>query len=210
MPASALLETRDLSCVRNDRLLFEHLDLSLDPGQMLVVEGPNGCGKTSLLRILTGLRLADSGEVLWRGDPIDRLAGDYYEQVAYVGHHDGVKQELTCLENLRLARAMGIPSTPSLDDVLDQVNLYAAGETEAGSLSAGQKRRLALARLLATDSLVWILDEPFTSLDKDSMSMFASLFEQHLQRQGLIVMTSHHEISLPAQSVQHLRLGVQQ
>jgi heme exporter protein A len=207
MSSSALLETRDLSCIRNDRLLFEHLDFSLEPGQMLVVEGPNGCGKTSLLRILTGLRLADDGEVLWRGDPIDRLAGDYYEQVAYVGHHDGVKQELTCLENLRLARAMGIPSTSALDDVLEQVNLYAYGETEVGSLSAGQKRRLALARLLATDSMLWILDEPFTSLDKASMSMFASLFEQHLQGQGLIVMTSHHQISLPAQSVQQLQLG---
>lgn len=209
MSSSASLETRDLSCNRNDRLLFEHLDFVLEPGQMLVVEGPNGCGKTSLLRILTGLRMADSGEILWRGDPIDRLAGDYYEKVSYVGHHDGVKHELSCLENLRLARAMGMPSTADLDDILEQVNLYAYGETEVGSLSAGQKRRLALARLLATDSMLWILDEPFTSLDKASMAMFASLFEYHLQRQGLIVMTSHHDISIPTQSVQRLQLGTQ-
>ncbi len=209
MSLSALLETRDLCCIRNDRLLFEHLDFSLEPGQMLVVEGPNGSGKTSLLRILTGLRLADGGEILWRGDPIDRLAGDYYEQVAYVGHHDGVKNELSCLENLRLARAMGVPSRQELDEVLEQVNLYAYGETEVGSLSAGQKRRLALARLLATDSGLWILDEPFTSLDGTSMSMFASLFEQHLEQQGLIVMTSHHNISLPGQNVQYLQLGMQ-
>ena len=101
MSSSVLLQTRDLSCMRNDRLLFEHLDIGLEAGQMLVVEGPNGCGKTSLLRILTGLRLADGGEVLWRGEPIDRLAGDYFEQVNYVGHHDGVKHELSCLENLR-------------------------------------------------------------------------------------------------------------
>ena len=112
---------------------------------MLVVEGPNGCGKTSLLRILTGLRLADAGEVLWRGQPVDRLAGDYYEQVNYVGHHDGVKHDLSCLENLRLARAMGVSTVAELDDVLEQVNLYAYGDTEVGSLSAGQKRRLALA-----------------------------------------------------------------
>jgi heme exporter protein A len=193
--------------MRNDRLLFEHLDIGLEAGQMLVVEGPNGCGKTSLLRILTGLRLADGGEVLWRGEPIDRLAGDYFEQVNYVGHHDGVKHELSCLENLRLARAMGVPSQQGLDDVLDQVNLYAYGETEVGSLSAGQKRRLALARLLATDALLWILDEPFTSLDKASMALFSGLFEQHLQRQGVIVMTSHHDISLPAQSLQRLKMG---
>ena len=209
MSQSALLETRDLGCIRNDRLLFEHLEFALEPGQMLVVEGPNGCGKTSLLRILTGLRLADGGEILWRGEPIDRLAGDYYEQVTYVGHHDGVKHELSCLENLRLARAMGVPSPHDLDHVLEQVNLFAYGETEVGSLSAGQKRRLALARLLATDSMLWILDEPFTSLDKSSMLRFASLFEQHLEHDGLIVMTSHHDISLPTQSVQRLQLGSQ-
>ncbi len=193
--------------MRNDRLLFEHLDIRLDAGQMLVVEGPNGCGKTSLLRILTGLRLADGGEVLWRDQPIDRLAGDYFEQVSYVGHHDGVKHELSCVENLRLARAMGVPSKVDLDEVLEQVNLYTYGETEAGSLSAGQKRRLALARLLATEALLWILDEPFTSLDKASMALFSELFEQHLERQGVIVMTSHHDISLPTQALQRLRLG---
>lgn len=207
MSTSALLEARDLGCIRNDRQLFTHLEFSLEAGEMLVVEGPNGCGKTSLLRILTGLRLADSGEILWRGEPIDRLAGDYYEQVNYVGHHDGIKHELSCLENLRLARAMGMPSRRDLDDVLEQVNLYAYGESEVGSLSAGQKRRLALARLLATDSLLWILDEPFTSLDKASMDMFAELFEQQLQRDGVIVITSHHDISLPTLEVQRLDLG---
>jgi heme exporter protein A len=177
---------------------------------MLVVEGPNGCGKTSLLRILTGLRLADGGEVLWRGEAIDRLAGDYYEQVAYVGHHDGVKLELSCLENLRLARAMGIPSSEDLDDVLERVNLYAYGESEVGSLSAGQKRRLALARLLATESLLWILDEPFTSLDRTSIELFAGLFERHLLADGVIVVTSHHEMDLPTRAVRHLDLGARQ
>ncbi len=206
MSTSALLQTRNLGCIRNDRELFVNLDIALSPGQMLVVEGPNGCGKTSLLRILTGLRLADHGEILWRGEPIDRLAGDYYEQVSYVGHHDGVKAELSCLENLRLARAMGIPSDRDLDDVLDQVQLFRYGDSEAGSLSAGQKRRLALARLLATESMLWVLDEPFTSLDRDSMALFSGLFEQQLRRDGIIVMTSHHEIVLPA--VQLIRLGL--
>ena len=208
MSSTVLLQTRDLSCMRNDRLLFEHLDIGLEAGQMLVVEGPNGCGKTTLLRILTGLRLADGGEVLWRGAPIDRLAGDYFEQVNYVGHHDGVKHELSCLENLRLARAMGVPSQLDLDDVLERVNLYAYGETEAGSLSAGQKRRLALARLIATDAMLWILDEPFTSLDKASMALFSGMFEQHLQQHGVIVMTSHHDISLPTQALQRLQMGM--
>ena len=206
MSTSALLQIRELSCIRNDRLLFEHLNFSLEPGQMLLVEGPNGSGKTSLLRILTGLRMADSGEVLWRGKVIDRLAGDYYEQVNYVGHHDGIKLELSCLENLRLARAMGIPTDCELDTVLEQVNLYAEGDTEASSLSAGQRRRLALARILATDSTLWILDEPFTSLDRTSMTLFSDIFERHLQANGIVVMTSHHEIELPGKVVS-LRLG---
>ena len=94
-----------------------------------------------------------------------------------------------------------------LDDVLEQVNLYAYGDTDVGHLSAGQKRRLAMARLLATDSMLWILDEPFTSLDKASMAMFAEMFERHLQREGIIVMTSHHDISLPNQAVKRLNLG---
>ncbi len=209
MSTSALLETRNLSCIRNDRHLFENLTISLEPGRILVVEGPNGCGKTSLLRILTGLRLADGGEVLWRGEPIGQQAADYYEQVNYVGHHDGVKNELSCIENLRLARAMGIPSNVGLDEILEQVNLYAYGDSDVASLSAGQKRRLALSRLLATESLLWILDEPFTSLDKDSMKLFGGLFEQHLQRGGIIVMTSHHDISLPQQALTRLKLGQQ-
>lgn len=206
MTKPVLLETRDLSCTRNDRLLFDELNIRLEAGQMLLVEGPNGSGKTSLLRILTGLRLADRGQVLWRGQPIEFLAGDYYEQVNYVGHHDGIKHELTCIENLRLARAMGIPSERDIDDVLEQVNLYAEGEFEVASLSAGQRRRLALARLLATESVLWILDEPFTSLDRDSMAMFSRFFAQHLQAEGAVVMTSHHEISLPG-GVVPLRLG---
>ncbi len=173
---------------------------------MLLVEGPNGSGKTSLLRILTGFRLRDEGEVLWSGQPIDKLGGDYYEQVSYVGHHDGNKLELSCLENLRLAQAMGVPANIDLDDVLERVNLYAYGETEVGSMSAGQRRRLALARLIATESKLWILDEPFTSLDRASISLFEELFIKQLDAGGIVVMTSHHAVSLPDERLSRLQL----
>lgn len=201
------LEIDNLACIRDDRVLFEHLNLSLESGQMLLVEGPNGSGKTSLLRIITGLKLADEGNVLWQGKSIQQLTADYYEQVNYVGHHDGVKRDLTCLENMRLVQAMGRAAELDLDDALDKVHLYRYGDTQVRNLSAGQKRRLALARLLVTDSELWILDEPFTSLDQASMELFKSLFEQHLQNRGLIVMTSHHAIEMSEEQVQRLELS---
>lgn len=207
MSHTAVLEINDLACIRDDRVLFEHLNLSLDGGQMLLVEGRNGSGKTSLLRILTGLKLADAGDILWQGESITTLTADYYEQVNYVGHHDGVKRELTCLENLRLVQAMGKPADISLDEALEQVNLYRYGDTPVSNLSAGQKRRLALARLLVAESKLWILDEPFTSLDKKSMASFENMFEKHLLQQGMIVMTSHHDIEMSDSNVQRLDLS---
>lgn len=173
---------------------------------MLLVEGANGSGKTSLLRILTGFRLPDDGDVLWAGQPIGKLGGDYFEQVNYVGHHDGNKLELSCLENLRLARAMGVPADIDPDEVLDRVNLYAYGETEVGNLSAGQRRRLALARLIATQAKLWILDEPFTSLDRSSIGLFEGLFVEQLDAGGMVVMTSHHAVSLADERVGRLLL----
>lgn len=203
----ALLETRDLSCVKDDRVLFEGLNLSLSEGQILLVEGKNGSGKTSLLRILTGLSLPEEGDVLWQGDPISAVGPEYYEQVNYVGHHDGIKRDLTCLENLRLVQAMGKPRPIDLDDALEKVNLYRFGENFVSTLSAGQKRRLAMARLVVTEAKLWIMDEPFTSLDKASMAMFQTMFEQHLDTGGVIVMTSHHDIEMPDSDVLRLNLS---
>jgi heme exporter protein A len=175
---------------------------------MLLVEGHNGSGKTSLLRILTGLKMADEGEIYWHETAISESDSNYYERVIYVGHHDGVKRELTCLENLRLVQAMGNPSAIDLDDALEQVNLYRYGDTPVSNLSAGQRRRLALARLVVTEADLWILDEPYTSLDKVSMVLFQTMFEMHLKQGGIIVMTSHHDIDMPAVDVQRLDLSL--
>ncbi len=204
---TVLLETRELTCVKDDRVLFDGLNIALNAGQILLVEGQNGSGKTSLLRILTGLNLPESGEVLWQGAPISEVGSDYYEQVNYIGHHDGIKRDLTCLENLRLVQAMGKPLPISLDDALERVNLLRFGDNFVATLSAGQKRRLALARLVVTEAKLWIMDEPFTSLDKASMAMFQRMFEQHLEAGGVIVMTSHHDIDMPDSDVQRLNLS---
>ena len=150
--------------------------------------------------------MAEQGEIYWHGNAISDQSSDYYEKITYVGHHDGVKKELTCLENLRLVQAMGNPSAIDLDDALEQVNLFEYGDTPVGNMSAGQRRRLALARLIVTRADLWILDEPYTSLDKFSMALFQSMFESHLKDKGMIVMTSHHEIDMP--SVDLIRLNL--
>lgn len=174
---------------------------------MLVVEGKNGCGKTSLLRLLTGLSLPESGEIRWNDESIRSLGSDYYQCLNYIGHHDGLKRDLSCIENLRIAQALRSSTGMNLEKALQRVRLRGFEDNPVGTLSAGQKRRLALARLLVTDAPLWILDEPFTSLDKASMALFADIFTEHLQGQGMIVMTSHHDIVLPHVQQRFLNLS---
>ncbi len=204
---SPILNVQGLSCERNDRLLFQHLDFELRPHQVLLVEGRNGSGKTSLLKILCGIRLADDGEVSWCGESIQRLGGEYTHQLAYVGHTDGIKLELSVAENLNMARAMGRPANVSIDTVLEQLKLSAHHDDMCRMLSAGQRRRVALGRLLITQAPLWILDEPFTSLDTQGVAFCEALIEQHITSGGMVVMTSHHAVNLDNQYVQRINLS---
>jgi heme exporter protein A len=172
-----------------------------------VLEGRNGSGKTSLLRILCGIRLPDAGTVTWGGTDINRLGADYHEHTAYVGHRDGVKLDLTPRENLAVARGLGKPSNISLDAALEKVDLYGFEDVLTRNLSAGQQRRLALARLLVTDTVLWILDEPFTSLDVHGIKVIEELLEQHTATGGMLAVTSHHAVNLNATPVQHINLS---
>ena len=201
------LQVSGLRCIRDDRDLFADLSFDLDAGQLLLVEGRNGCGKTTLLRILCGIRSQESGSVLWRGEAIDELGALYHQQIAYVGHHDGVKRELTVVENIRLAQALGNPSDFGIDEILETIQLSGYEEVPTRVLSAGQKRRLALSRLLATNSELWILDEPFTSLDSRAIGIFENLMATHTADGGSVIMTSHHRVELEGVAVRHLRLS---
>jgi len=199
-----VLEVRDLECIRDDRRLFSRLDFTLNAGAALILEGRNGSGKTSLLRILCGIRLPDAGTVAWCGTDIDKLGPDYHVHTAYVGHRDGIKLDMTPLENLAMARALGKPSSITLETALEQVELYGFEDVLARNLSAGQQRRLALARLLVTDSILWILDEPFTSLDTHGIKVIESLLDEHTTDGGMLAVTSHHAVNLnrtPAQTI---------
>ncbi|RLJ20867.1 heme ABC transporter ATP-binding protein CcmA [bacterium endosymbiont of Escarpia laminata] len=190
-----MFEAKDLECIRDDRVLFSGLCFTVNPGEALVLEGRNGSGKTSLLRILCGIRLPESGQLLWNGEDIFRLGPEYHEHTAYLGHKDGSKLDLTPLENLRVARGFGKAKAGiTLEEALDQVGLYGFEDVPTRNMSAGQQRRLAIARLLVTDAKLWILDEPFTSLDRKGIEHMERLFEAHLQSGGMAAMTTHHRI----------------
>jgi heme exporter protein A len=199
------LEGTGLSCIRDDRMLFEELAFELYAGQVLLLEGENGSGKTSLLRIICGFREPDSGGIRWCGEAVND--SQFYAQMAYVGHLDGVKKELTVLENLKVSLALSKPGRYSIQDALKKVNLAGFDDALVQALSAGQKRRLSLARLLITENCLWILDEPFTSLDKQGIALIETLMMEHCSNNGMIVLTSHHEIALHGIDVQRIHLS---
>ncbi len=203
--SSSRLQGSDLSCVRDDRVLFEELCIELNSGQVLLLEGENGSGKTSLLRILCGFREPDAGQVLWCGNAIND--SQYYDDMAYVGHLDGVKKELTVLENLKVSLALGQSGEYSIAQALAKVQLADFDDALVQTLSAGQKRRLSLVRLLITHNTLWILDEPFTSLDKQGISLIESLMTEHCNKGGMIILTSHHDIALPSVDVHRILLS---
>ena len=201
------LEAHALECIRDDRTLFSNLEFRLERGQALILEGRNGSGKTSLLRILCGIRLPDAGTVTWGDTDISKLGPDYHVHTAYVGHRDGIKLDLTPLENLAVARALGRPNDIALESALERVDLYGFEDVLTRNLSAGQQRRLALARLLVTDTTLWILDEPFTSLDVHGIKVIEELLEAHTARDGMLAVTSHHAVNLNNTPVQTINLS---
>lgn len=201
-----MLNIVSISSVRDDRVLFSGLSFSLQAGQVLVIEGRNGSGKTTLLRMLCGLRYPDEGEILWHNSSIERLKNQYYEQFSYLGHLDGVKKELTPVENLRVTAAMTWRSGIDEETALARVGLQGFEDVPAQQLSAGQRKRVALARLLISDCPLWILDEAFTALDRDGVKCLETLIEEHINNNGMVIMTSHQDISLPADRLQKVNL----
>ena len=198
--AVPLLEARRLSCVRGEASLFEDLSFSLNAGEALQVAGANGTGKTSLLRIVAGLTLPEEGEVFWRGESIATRRAEFHGQLAYLGHHLGLKAELTVVENLRvIAGIHGVPAAaPGVAEVLDRIRLDHRADLPVRALSAGQRQRAALARMLLLNAVLWILDEPFTALDMAGVALVKALADSHLERGGLVILTSHQAVTLGA------------
>lgn len=204
-----MLEAIGLECVRGDRRLFRDLNFSLEPGRLLQVLGPNGCGKTSLLRMLCGLMAPVHGEIRWDGASIRSLAEDYLGTLTYIGHLNGVKDELTALENLRISSALGGTHVDQAAAVgaLEKMGLGGREMLPAKVLSQGQRRRVALARLLLTEAKLWLLDEPLTALDKAAVAFVESLLAAHLEKGGLVVLTTHQELQQAGLGARRLELG---
>ena len=202
-----LLEVKQLTCIRQQRLLFQDLNFDVSEGQIWQVAGPNGAGKTSLLRILAGLTMPYEGHVLFDGEPIDRDTLNYNKQLLYIGHQTGVKAELTATENLQFALALNSNNSSNIEQLLEQVDLYGYEDEFAALLSAGQQRRIALARLWQSQSKLWILDEPFTAIDKVGVRVLEQKILNHANNGGAVILTTHQDLSFSKNQFNVLDLG---
>ena len=205
-----LLEARDLACERGDLRLFSGLEFALGEGELLLVQGPNGSGKTSLLRLAAGLSRPAAGAIRWRGEDIRELGEDYARELLFIGHSNAVKEEFSAEENLAVALELAgrRPSAAQRAEALERIGLAARARLPARYLSQGQKRRVALARLcLAADVPLWILDEPFAALDARALAMVTELVDAHLARGGAAILTTHQEVAIAARTRFAITLG---
>ncbi|SDJ16531.1 cytochrome c biogenesis heme-transporting ATPase CcmA [Billgrantia gudaonensis] len=205
---SLRLQARNLACERDDRWLFRGLDLDIRAGEIVRVEGPNGSGKTTLLKILSG-QLADyEGDLFWGERPMRQAREAFLSNLLYLGHAPGVKAALTPLENLAWYQALaGQPRDESSRlAALESIGLVGFEDVPTGQLSAGQQRRVALARLLLTPRPLWVLDEPFTAIDRDGVRDLEQRLVEHARRGGCVLVTTHHELT-PCAELRRVRLG---
>lgn len=203
-----VLEASALACERDWRMLFENLELRVTAGDMLQISGPNGSGKTSLLRLLSGLMQPTSGDVLFDGQPLTRQKAQLAHNLLWIGHAAGIKDLLTPVENLTWLCALHTgAATEAIWQALDAVGLRGFEDVPCHTLSAGQKRRVALARLYLPGPSLWILDEPFTALDKQGVSQLEQHLAEHCERGGAVVLTTHHTLSRVPARYKDIDLG---
>ena len=197
------LRVEKLACTRGSRQLFDNLSVEVRPGELLRVHGANGAGKTSLLRMLCGLMEPTEGQILWRGHKVTALREAFGRELIYLGHAAALKDDLSPIENLQAASTLA-GQTTSLQEArraLIDAGLRGHENTLVRRLSQGQRKRSALARLVLANSApqltpLWVLDEPFNALDSMATAWLASLMQDHLQRQGMVVLTSHQSVPL--------------
>ncbi|MCU0974108.1 MAG: cytochrome c biogenesis heme-transporting ATPase CcmA [Burkholderiales bacterium] len=203
-----MLSSENLACIRGERLIFSGIEFALDAGEVLVVTGANGSGKTSLLRIVCGLLEAAAGEIRWNGLSARALGDDFFAQLAYLGHQNGLKDDLSATENMQVwAGVSGITvARAAARQALARMGLAGREDLPVRWLSQGQKRRAAIARLLVAERLLWVLDEPFAGLDRASTVTVEALLQEHLADGGMAILTTHQDLGAVAASVRRLEL----
>ena len=205
-----MLDAVNLSCERGERVLFAGLEFAVTPGSLLRVAGPNGTGKTSLLRMLCGLLEPAAGEVRWHGQNIRGQREEYWQNLVYVGHLNGVKDDLTVIENLKVAQAVAGRNVEHavMRGALDAVGLAPYEHTLARRLSQGQRRRVALARLFATTTAsLWILDEPFIALDQRGVASLSARIASHVASGNMVVLVTHQDVAIDVPRQQDIELA---
>jgi heme exporter protein A len=202
------LKVENLGCERNDRYLFSGLNFELAPGELIRVDGANGSGKTTLLRMASGLLPVDEGIVCWGDRPIQKNRADYMSELLFVGHKNGIKDELTAEENLRIDHSLaGGQSGVSYALALDRLDIAQCRHQLCRQLSAGQRQRVALARLLISVVRLWVLDEPLTALDRSAQNIVRDMLEEHVGAGGMALITSHQDLDWQGRTQRTIRLG---
>lgn len=195
---TAKLSATGLTLFRGDRCLFEDVGFALDAGQLLLLEGPNGSGKTSLLKAIVGMLELEAGAVYWAGDPVLEQRQLFHGSLAWMAHRVGFKADLTLVENLRFEAVLRPQVAVDIDDILERVDVARLKRLPMRSLSAGQQRRVALARMLLADVPLWLMDEPYTNLDREGSILVAGVVNEHLAGGGLCVMAAHQDVDIDA------------